>query len=163
MTLNIFFINDQLFNGYKLIITNGMATLVRTSLLGAYNFCMQFCSNWKDWYILFSFIASSSSLWSYTFRPVNKLIYAVHKHILLQYQICPEIMIRPVQSTGLLDFTEFLCFLVSWFLCFFVSFFLSSVHQHKLLLALSHLNRWTNAWSLCSSCTGHLQHLLSNV
>ncbi len=32
--------------------------------------------------------------------------------------------IRPVQSTGLLDFTEFLCFLVSLFLGFFVSLFL---------------------------------------
>ncbi len=28
--------------------------------------------------------------------------------------------IRPVQSTGLLDFTEFHCFFVSWFLSFFL-------------------------------------------
>ncbi len=31
-------------------------------------------------------------------------------------------LVRPVQSTGLLDFTEFLCFFVSWFLCFFLAF-----------------------------------------
>ena len=53
-----------------------------------------------------------------------------------------DLVIRPVQSTGLLDFTEFLGFFVSF--SFLYPFY-------------------NNAWPLCSSCTGHLQHLLANV